>query len=62
MCIVDDFTIVDDDILPCHLPGCLGKNLLQHHSTDDTSDRQTSVHSWMKGVKLDIPAELKETQ
>ena len=55
VCVVNDFAIIEDDIFSCHLLGCLGKQFLQHYSADDSSDWKTSVHSWVKGVKFDIP-------
>lgn len=53
---IADNTVVRDDGSSCQALTCLGKQLLQDESADDTSDRKTLLDGRMEGVELDIPA------
>ena len=54
--IVHNTAVVQDDILPGHTHTGLCQDLLENHSADDSRHRQALLHSWVEGVKLDIPA------
>ncbi len=55
--IAHNVSAIVNQIPATHLHGCFSQQLLKDNTADNAGHWQALVHSWVEGIKLNVPAQ-----